>query len=79
MKELAASLGLGIQTIYRFVKAAKTGNLEAKSGYQKGHSHAISDLEKFENLLQNNDFETVEDIKDLLQKGSLSSFAPCYS
>ena len=78
MKELGASLGPRVQTVYRFVKAAKTGNLEAKQAYQKGHSHAISDLQKFENLLENNDFETVEDIKDLLQKGSLSSFASRY-
>jgi len=73
MKELGAILELGVQTIYRFVKAAKTGNLEAKQAYQKGHSHAISDLEEFENLVKNNDFETVEDIKDHLKKGSLSS------
>ena len=37
------------QTIYNWVSIREeTGKLEAKSGYQKGHSHKIKDLEQLE-------------------------------
>ena len=37
------------QTIYNWVSIKEeTGKLEAKSGYQKGHSHKIKDLKQLE-------------------------------
>jgi transposase len=43
------------RTIYDWIKLFKeTGNLEPKTGYQKGHSHKIKDLEAFKIFVEEN-------------------------
>ena len=55
------------KTVYLWVKLYKEEQiLEAKKNYQKGHSHAIKDLKSFEDVLKNNNFSTIEEIKQNL-------------
>jgi transposase len=43
------------RAIYRWLNLRKeTGGIEAKSGYQKGHSHKITDWEKFKEFARIN-------------------------
>ncbi len=45
---IAKSFQISRKTIYHWLNLRKTnGNVEPKSGYQKGHSHKILDWEKF--------------------------------
>ncbi len=54
-KEIATLFNVNEKTIYNWVKRrALTGKIEAKSGYQKGHSHKIIDQEKFKEFIANN-------------------------
>jgi transposase len=51
------------QTIYNWVSIKEeTGKLEAKSGYQKGHSHKIKDLELLEKFLLENPDKTLKQL-----------------
>jgi transposase len=46
--QISALFKIDLKTIYNWVKAKKiSGTIEPKSGYQKGHSHKITDTEKF--------------------------------
>ena len=48
-------------TIKRWVKLkAKTGSVAASKGYQKGHSHKITDLKEFENFVLANKNDSLE-------------------
>ena len=48
ISEVAILLKLAINTIKSWIKLRKiTGSLQPASGYQKGHSHRITDLEGF--------------------------------
>lgn len=54
------------QTIYNWVSIKEeTGKLEAKSGYQKGHSHKIKDLERLEKFLIENPDKTLKQLSGL--------------
>lgn len=51
------------QTIYNWVSIKEeTGKLEAKSGYQKGHSHKIKDLEQLEKFILENPDKTLKEL-----------------
>lgn len=51
------------QTIYNWISIKEeTGKLEAKSGYQKGHSHKIKDLEILEKFLLENPDKTLNQL-----------------
>lgn len=51
------------QTIYNWISIKEeTGQLEAKSGYQKGHSHKIKDLEILEKFLLENPDKTLNQL-----------------
>lgn len=40
------------QTLYSWLKLEKTeGHLEPQTGFQRGHSHGIKDLEQFKNFV----------------------------
>jgi transposase len=43
-----------------FTLRAETNSLEPKSGYQKGHSHSITDWEKFRAFVEINKHRTVK-------------------
>lgn len=54
------------QTIYdRISIREETGQLEAKSGYQKGHSHKIKDLERLEKFFLENPDKTLKELSRL--------------
>lgn len=54
------------QTIYNWVSIKEeTGKLEAKSGYQKGHSHKIKDLELLEKFVLENPDRTLKELSCL--------------
>jgi transposase len=54
-KEIAELFQIGQKTIYNWVKRRSvTGEIKPKSGYQKGHSHKITDQEKFKEFIAKN-------------------------
>ena len=54
------------QTIYNWVSIKEeTGKLEAKSGYQKGHSHKIKNLEQLEKFILENPDKTLKELSGL--------------
>jgi transposase len=53
--DLARLFQIERKTIYRWLdRRKKTGSLARKSGYQKGHSHKITDWEKFREFAEIN-------------------------
>lgn len=61
-----------LKTIYNWKTLKnKTGSFEAKTGYQKGHSHKIKNLEEFKGYIEKNPNQILEEIADSL--GSMSS------
>lgn len=70
--EIAKQYKVDLKTIYNWVQLRDvTGKIEAKSGYQKGHSHKITDIEKFKDFIANNPNSS---LKELSKKwGNISS------
>jgi transposase len=55
LNEIAKLFKVDVKTIYRWRKRLhETNNFEAIVGYQKGHSHKITDLKLFEEFVKNN-------------------------
>jgi transposase len=53
--QIADLFKIDLKTIYNWVRARKTrGTIEPKTGYQKGHSHKITDTEKFKIFIKEN-------------------------
>ncbi len=51
------------RTIYDWLSLRKeTNNLEPKSGYQNGHSHAIKDWDQFKEFVENNKNCTIREM-----------------
>jgi transposase len=72
--QISQDFSISAKTVHRWVqKYEKDGHICPITGYQNGHSHVISDLEEFKNLVENNDFSTVQEIVDHIGKGSTSS------
>ena len=47
------------KTVYNWLyKQKETNSFEAKTNYQKGHSHKITDLDKFREFVEKNKHET---------------------
>jgi len=62
-KTAAQIFKVGFRTINRWVALRKkTGSLEPKKDWKKGHSHAIRDLEKFREFVQENSYLTLEEM-----------------
>jgi len=72
--QISQNFSISSKTVHRWVqKYEKNGHIRPITGYQNGHSHVISDLEEFKNLVENNNFSTVQEIVDHIGKGSTSS------
>src|SRR5690242_16768233 len=57
----AKTFNVSRRVIYRWKNLLKaTGDLKPKSGFQKGHSHKIIDLEEFKNFAQQHGGITVK-------------------
>jgi transposase len=53
--EIAELFKIDQKTIYNWVKRRSlTGEIKPKSGYQQGHSHKITEQEKFKEFIANN-------------------------
>ena len=67
---------VSVATLYRWLgKLKTTGCLKPKSGYQKGHSHKIKDLEAFEQFVKENSDKTQTEMANLLgvKQGRIST------
>lgn len=50
-------------TIYKWKNSKeKTGSIQLKTNYQKGHSHKIQDLEKFKNFIEEYKDKTTQEL-----------------
>jgi transposase len=64
--QVAQLLNLGYATIRRWLKLKRTTNsVQAKTGYQKGHSNKIADLEQFRQFVDNNQGKTAIELAKL--------------
>jgi len=63
--EIAVLFQINVRTIYDWRKQfEKTGNIEAKTGFHKGHSHKITDLEKFKKFVEENSDLTLKEMAE---------------
>jgi transposase len=66
LKEIAKLFNINVKTIYKWRKnLEKTGTVAPKTGFQKGHSHKITDLDAFKNFIKENPDLT---LKEMAQK-----------
>ena len=73
---VAKSFDISPTTLQRWVKRYKDeGHADARSGYQKGQSHVIEDLDEFAKLVEKEDFASLNSIVEKLGKGSKSSIS----
>lgn len=53
-------------TIYKWLKIKKeTGDIKAKEGYQKGHSHKVKNMEEFKNFIESNKDKTTQELSEI--------------
>jgi len=63
--EASRTFGLHRETIRNWlVRKETTGDVQAKTGYQHGHSHKISDPEHFQIFLQQHGDATLESLAE---------------
>ncbi len=74
LKEIAKLFNINVKTIYKWRKKLETtGTVAPKTGFQKGHSHKIINLDEFKNFIQENPDLT---LKEMAQKlGNVSPTA----
>jgi transposase len=61
--EIAELFKVDLKTIYTWVLVRDlTGEIEPKSGYQKGHSHKITDTEKFKSFIADNKNSSLKEL-----------------
>ena len=54
-KEIAQLFQIDVKTVYNWARQQSvTGEIKPKIGYQKGHSHKITDLKKFKEFIVSN-------------------------
>jgi transposase len=74
IEQVSETFKVSIKTIKRWAELKeKTGDLNAKVGYQKGHSHAIKDLDEFKEIVISGSFSTVKDILEVVKVGTVHS------
>ena len=74
VEEIVKNFQISVKTLYRWIQLKKkTGSIDPKMGYQRGHSHAIKDLESFKTLVESNSFSTVQDIVNIVKVGTVHS------
>ena len=67
IKDVRDIFKVSIATLYRWREQLHTtGSLKPKSGYQKGHSHKIKDLNAFEEFVKENADKTQTEMANLL-------------
>lgn len=67
VKEVSETLQLGVTTVRNWVSSwRKEGRREAKTGYQKGHSHRIKDDEDLKSLVIANPDKTLKELGKML-------------
>jgi transposase len=65
-KEVAAILHLGMATVYRWHHDwLEEKRVEARQGFQRGHSHKVIDLEEFKQFLEANPGRNQEELGQL--------------
>ena len=53
-------------TIYKWLKTKdETGDIKAKEGYQKGHSHKVKNMEEFKNFIESNKDKTTQELSEV--------------
>jgi len=53
-------------TIYKWLKIKdETGDIKAKEGYQKGHSHKVKNMEEFKNFIESNKDKTTQELSEV--------------
>lgn len=73
-KEISDLYDVSVKTIQRWVNRLKyEGHFEPRTDYQKGHSHAVEDLEGFQKIVEENNFSNIDEIVTFVKKGSRSS------
>jgi transposase len=67
LKDIAERFKVNVKTIYDWRKQfKKTGNISPKTGYQKGHSHKITDLDAFKKFVEENSDLTSKEMAEKL-------------
>ena len=52
-------------TIYKWLEMKdKTGDIKAKEGYQKGHSHKVKNMEEFKSFIESNKGKTTQELSE---------------
>ena len=65
VREASQTFGVHPQTIAAWLtRKAATGDVQATVGYQRGHSHKITDPEQFKALVQEHREATLEELAD---------------
>ena len=63
VKKISKLLSVSPESVYAWLKLEKTvGSLAPKTGYQKGHSHKIKDLEAFKKFVDSNIHDSAKTI-----------------
>lgn len=63
VREASHTFGVHPQTITGWVaRKAATGDVQAKVGYQRGHSHKITDAARFKAFVETHEGATVEEL-----------------
>jgi transposase len=76
VKKISKLLLISPESIYDWLKREKTtGNLAPKTGYQKGHSHKIKDIEAFKKFVNSNSHDTAKILAEKLGNVSKSTVA----
>ena len=65
------------KTVYRWLeRKQESGDIKEKQGYQKGHSHKITDFNKFEDFMKSQDGKSLSDIAQAFpEMGSASTLS----
>ena len=76
VKKISKLLSVSPESIYAWLKLDKTvGSLAPKTGYQKGHSHKIKDLEAFKKFVDLNFHDSAKTIATKLGNVSKATVA----
>jgi len=72
VEDAAKHVGVCKKTIYLWLKIdQETGSVDSKTGYRKGHSHKITDMEAFKKFIDENSDLTFKELA--LKHGSASA------
>lgn len=70
-KQICELYAICKQTLYNWLALEKEqGHINPKTGFQKGHSHGIKDLEKFKHFVDQHPDYTQEEIAEHFSVGS---------